>query len=92
MEASGGGFLLEARRGKIDIMQKVLSTAVKGVGKTEIVYRANLNFTLAERYITMLLEEGLLNRVEGSKAIYTTTDKGLRFLKAYKDLKGVANL
>ncbi len=70
----GGGFLLEARRGKIDIMGEVLSTDVEGIGKTEIVHRANLNFTLAGKCITTLLKEGPLNRVEGLKAICTTTD------------------
>jgi len=83
---------LEPRRSKIDIVGKILSTAVDGIGKTAIVYRANLNFARAEKYIDMLLEEGLISTLDGSEVKYKTTDKGLNFLRLYKNLEEVADL
>lgn len=87
-----GGPLLELRRSKIDIVGKILSIAVDGIGKTAIVYRANLNFARADKYIGMLLKEGLISTLGGSKVKYKTTDKGLNFLKLHKNLREVADL
>ncbi|HUV80095.1 MAG TPA: winged helix-turn-helix domain-containing protein [Candidatus Bathyarchaeia archaeon] len=72
------------RRGKLDIMVDILSTAREGVRKTEMVYRANLNFTRAERYIPFLEERGLM---EYSGAVYKTTGKGEEFLQEYQMIK-----
>ena len=69
-----------------------ISTAVDGIGKTAIVYRTNLSFARAEKYIDMLLKGGLISALSGSKVKYQTTDKGLNFLKLCKNLKEVADL
>jgi predicted transcriptional regulator len=72
------------RRGKLEIMKDILSTAREGVRKTEMVYRANLNFNRAERYIPFLEERGLM---EYSGSVYKTTEKGEEFLREYRMIK-----
>ena len=72
------------RRGRIEIMVDILSVARSGARKTEIVYKANLNFTRVERYIPFLEERGLM---ENSGSIYKTTEKGGEFLREYHKLK-----
>ena len=72
------------RRGRLEIMVDILSTAREGVRKTEMVYRANLNFNRAERYIPFLEERGLM---ENSEAVYKTTEKGKEFLHEYQMIK-----
>ena len=69
------------RRGKMEIMADILSVARGGARKTEIVYKANLNFTRVERYIPLLEERGL---VANSGAVYRTTKKGEDFLYDYQ--------
>ena len=72
------------RRGKLEIMADVLSAARKGARKTEIVYKANLNFNRVERYLLHLEENGL---IENTGALYTTTDKGRKFLHDFQQMK-----
>jgi len=69
----------------------ILSIARNGATKTRIVYRANLNFERATRYITYLIEKGLLERqTHGSEStMYKTTNKGIQFLK---DIKRILEL
>jgi len=83
----GGGYL---RRGRFEIIGEILSLAKDGARKTTIVYRANLNFNVVNRYLQLLVQEGLISPADGSARKLKTTEKGLEFLKAYKNLKGVA--
>lgn len=78
------------RRGRFEIIGEILSLAQDGARKTTIVYRANLNFNLVNRYLNLLVREGLIGLTEGSARKYKTTEKGIEFLKAYKNMKGMA--
>ena len=49
-----------------------------GVNKTGLVYRTNLNFKLANNYLEILKNQGL---VEKRLDKYITTDKGKTFLQ-----------
>ena len=71
------------RRSRIDISIDILEVAKKEVNKTGIVYRTNLNFKLAERYLDLLLKHGL---VENRLDKYITTDKGKIFLAKAKEI------
>ena len=71
------------RRSRIDIIIDVLEVAIMGVNKTSVVYRSNLNFKLAEKYLELLQKNGLVeNRVNK----YITTDKGKIFLQKAKEI------
>ncbi len=71
------------RRGELDILADILEAAEGGTKKTQIVYRANLNFSVVKRYLRKLLETGFI-RIEGR--FYVTTEKGLEFLDNYRKL------
>jgi predicted transcriptional regulator len=86
-EAVGGKSL---RRSRFDIIGEILSLTKDGAVKTSIVYRANLNFNVVNRYLNLLLHEGLVSATKGSTVKYKITKKGIEFLDAYKNLKNVA--
>jgi len=71
------------RRSRFDIIIEILDVAKAGVNKTSIVYKTNLNFMLAEKYLELLGMQGL---VENRAEKYFTTDKGRLFLEKAKDL------
>jgi predicted transcriptional regulator len=72
------------RRGKLEIIADILSVADNGVKKTEMVYKANVNFKRIEEYLSFLVEKGLLEPVNGK---YRTTAKGKEYLRDYQILK-----
>ena len=72
----------------MDIIADVLQIAKGGARKTRIVYGANLNFKIVKRYLSGLMERGLLVRRD---EIYGTTEAGLTFLERYYDLISVLN-
>ena len=72
------------RRGKLEIIIDILSVAMKDAKKTEIVYKANLNFKRAGKYLPYLEEKGLIENM-GSE--YKTTEKGKQFLRDYRKMK-----
>jgi len=71
------------RRSRMDIVVDVLEAAKNGVNKSAIVYRTNLNFTLAEKYLELLEKQGLL---ENKSDKYITSDKGKVFLAKAKEI------
>jgi len=71
------------RRSRIDIIIDVLDAAQMGVNKTSVVYKTNLNFKLADKYLGLLQKHGLVeNRVDK----YITTDKGKIFMEKAKEV------
>jgi len=71
------------RRSRIDIIIDVLDAAQMGINKTSVVYRTNLNFKLADKYLELLQRHGLVeNRVDK----YITTDKGKIFMEKAKEV------
>ncbi|ASJ01771.1 hypothetical protein A3L09_00085 [Thermococcus profundus] len=76
------------RRSRVEVVADILR-ATNGVGatKTQIVYRANLNFKLASRYLRHLLEKGYIEEAErDGKKIYLATQKGQAFLRRLFEL------
>lgn len=71
------------RRSRMDIIIDVLDVARMGVNKTSVVYRTNLNFRLAEKYLDLLQKHNL---VENRSDKYITTDKGKIFLEKAKEV------
>ena len=71
------------RRNRIDIIVEVLDVAKNGVNKTSIVYKTNLNFKIAERYLKLLEIRGF---VENKSDKYITTNKGRIFLEKAREI------
>lgn len=51
------------RRSRIDIIIDVLEVAKMGANKTSVVYKTNLNFKLADKYLELLQNQGLKHKV-----------------------------
>lgn len=71
------------RRSRIDIIVDLLEVTKNGVNKTAIVYKTNLNFRLANKYLLHLVKQGLLEKKSDK---YFTSDTGKIFLGKAKDL------
>lgn len=71
------------RRSRLQVIADILAEALNGANKTRIMYRANLNFLRFDRYLSDLLDKGLIARKNTSdgRVIYRTTDRGKRFVK-----------
>ena len=76
------------RRDRLYIMAEVLGVAREGTLKTQIMYQANLSFAQLNEYLSLLLELNLLEAVKAAdKNIYKTTEKGLRYLASYREIR-----
>lgn len=63
----------------MDITIAILKIAQDGAKKTQIVYGANLNSTIASKYLAQLKENKL---IEQKGNLFVTTDKG----KTYREM------
>lgn len=76
------------RRDRLFIIAEILEVAREGVLKTQVMYRANLSFAQLNEYLSLLLDLDLLEVVKApEKTIYKTTDKGLRYLQSYREIR-----
>ena len=71
------------RRNDLDICADILNLAQNGAIKTQLVYKANLNFAIVKKYIKRLGDTELLTSING---YFLTTEKGKRFLQDYYEL------
>jgi predicted transcriptional regulator len=69
-------------RSKLQIIADILSVASKGAKKTWIMYQANLSYALLNRYLTEVMDAGLVSFV-GSGDCYKITRKGQEFLDKF---------
>ena len=79
-----------SHRGRLDIIATILTFAVGGVRKTSIMYKCNLSFRQLEIYLGFLLNKGLLKvftkRESATSQFFETTNRGIDFLRAYRNL------
>jgi predicted transcriptional regulator len=72
------------RRDTIVILSQILSCAINGVGKCQIIYRVGLSSAQMNKYLQLLLRSELLTTSDGSGKIeYRTTPKGRSFLETF---------
>jgi predicted transcriptional regulator len=70
-------------RSSLDIVREVLSITLVKVCKTRIMYGANLSFHQLEKYLSALIDSGLL--VHDGDSGYLVTGMGIEFLQLYDD-------
>src|SRR5919204_6666776 len=75
-------------RSRTDIVSQILEAANGGATKTKIMYKAYLSYAQLKEYLSVLVENGLLEFEKGTQA-YKTTAKGLQFLKTYSQIGGL---
>lgn len=75
------------KRGSLQIIADILYNIGRGVLKTHIMYKANLNSTQLKKYLRLMINLDLLKTTKIEKRkIYKSTEKGKRFLKFYQQL------
>jgi len=75
--------MLRRRRDATKVIYEILSVAANGVSKTQIIYKVNLSFRLAARYIEFLSDRGWLRQaieMDGRPRFFLTGD-GERILR-----------
>jgi predicted transcriptional regulator len=94
------GLLVEPRkdsgnnhRGRLDIIADILEASYYETRKTYLMYRCNMSFKQMRDYLEFLLRKDLLYTInedaERNSVLIKITDKGRRFLRAYKGLKAL---
>jgi len=79
------------RRDRVEIIAEILHLARRGVRKTHIVYRANLNHAILELYLSRMEQQGLIVRNASPERSIQTTEKGLQFVERYTNLQAMAH-
>lgn len=64
------------RRNKYEIIGEILKIALNGANKTRIVYQANLNFKIINKYLNLLLKQDFLRKIDNN---YHTTETGSEY-------------
>ncbi len=70
-------------RDRFDIIADVLSVADRNARKTQIMYQANLSFSVMQKYLAEVAAASLVN-FETATQRFVLTPKGREFLEAYK--------
>lgn len=79
------------RRGKYEIISDILDNARNPKTKTSIVYGANLSFEQAGKYLDMLIQNGLMEKIAEKNTKYKTTEKGREFVQGYNELENIVS-
>lgn len=75
-------------RCKIEIIALILEHAsdLYGIGKTRLMYKTSSNPPMIKKYLSILMENGLIDYRKYERT-YTTTEKGEHFLNIYNQIK-----
>lgn len=73
-------------RSRTEIVSSILNSANGGATKSKIMYKAFLSYGQLKEYLSVLIENKLIEYLDGTQ-IYKTTEKGLYFLKKYEELQ-----
>lgn len=72
-------------RSRTEIISMILEAANGGATKTKIMYKAFLSYAQLREYLSVLIENNLLEYLEGMQT-YKTTEKGLNLLKMHNEI------
>ena len=72
-------------RSRTEIVGNILDAANGGATKTKIMYIAFLSYNQLKEYLSVLIENNLLEYLEGTRT-FKTTEKGLNFLKMHNEM------
>ena len=72
-------------RGRTEILGNILDAANGGATKTKIMYKAFLGYEQLKEYLSLLIENNLLEYLDGTKT-FKTTEKGLNYLKMHNEI------
>lgn len=76
------------RRDTISILSSLLHHSVNGIGKTQLVYKANLNFKTIKKYLSFLLSNDFLSvHIVDDKELFRTSPQGMKLLRQLKEIE-----
>jgi predicted transcriptional regulator len=73
-------------RSSTEIIDSILHSIDAGATKTHIMYRAYLSYSQLKEYLKLLQDRELIRYEEGSQ-LYLLTERGLRFINVYEEIK-----
>ena len=73
-------------RSRTEIVGNILEAANGGTSKTKIVYTAILSYGQLKEYLSILIENNLIEYVDGDNK-FKTTEKGLNYLKMHNQIE-----
>jgi predicted transcriptional regulator len=72
-------------RSRTEIVSMILDAANEGATKTKIMYKAFLSYSQLKEYLSVLIENNLIEYNKGTKT-FRTTKKGLNLLKMHNEI------
>ncbi|MGE0243556.1 MAG: winged helix-turn-helix domain-containing protein, partial [Nitrososphaeraceae archaeon] len=78
-------------RSRTEIVATILDSTNGGATKTKIMYNAFLSYNQLKEYLSILIENNLLEYLEGTK-IFRTTEKGLNLLKIHNEMSELLHI
>ena len=73
-------------RSRTEIVSNILDAANGGTTKIKIMYTAFLSYNQLKEYLSILIENNLVEYLEGTRT-FRTTEKGLNFLKMHNEIE-----
>jgi predicted transcriptional regulator len=72
-------------RSRTEIVGNILEAANGGTTKTKIMYFAFLSYNQLKEYLSVLIENNLIEYLDGTHK-FKTTEKGLNYLKMHNEI------
>ena len=72
-------------RSRTEIVSNILDAANWGASTTKIMYVAFLGYHQLKEYLSILIENNLIEYIDGTQT-FKTTEKGLNFLKMHNEM------
>ena len=72
-------------RSRTEIVALILEAANGGATKTKIMYIAFLSYNQLKDYLSVMIENNLIEYLQGTRT-FKTTEKGLNFLKMHNEI------
>jgi predicted transcriptional regulator len=72
-------------RSRTETVSSILDAANGGATKTKIMYIAFLSYNQLNECLTILIENNLLEYIDGTQT-FKTTEKGLNYLKMHNEI------
>jgi len=73
-------------RSRTEIVAMILDAANGGTTKTKIMYSAFLSYNQLNEYLSILIENNLIEYLDGTKT-FKTTEKGLNYLNIHNEIR-----
>ena len=73
-------------RSRTEIVGNILESANGGATKTKIMYNTFVSYNQLKEYLSVLIENNLIEYLEGTRT-FKTTEKGLNYLKINEEIE-----